>query len=98
MVEGSPDAPIITLPVSSPNVSIKRQIGKLKKYDPTTCCLKIIRARERHYIMIKRPIHHENIAINRAAKYAKQKLTKLKGEINKSRIIVETLSQQSIEQ
>ena len=46
--------------------------------------------------MIKRTIHHENIAIlnvyepnNRAAKYVKQKLTELKGEINKSIIIAE---------
>lgn len=60
---------------------------------------KINRGKEKHYIMIKRSIHQEVIAIlnmyaenNRTVQYVKQKLIELKGEIHKPPIIVRDLN------
>lgn len=49
--------------------------------------------KKRHFVMIKRPIHQEDITSinapnNSVPKYIKQKLTQLKGEIDNSSIIV----------
>ena len=56
---------------------------------------KIIRDKERHYIMIKGSVHQENITIlnmyasnNRASNYVRQKPIELQGEIDDSIIIV----------
>ena len=56
---------------------------------------KITRNREWYYIMMKESIHQEDIAFlnvyapnHRTAKYVNQKLIELKGEIDKSTIIV----------
>lgn len=57
---------------------------------------RITRDKEKHYIMLKASTNQENIAIlnvctsnNRTAECMKQNLIKLKGEVDKSTIIVE---------
>lgn len=70
-------------------------LGGCAVQDSAIKCIRGLRARKLSGVRIKRSIHQEDIAIpnactqnHRAPRYIKQKLTEMKGQVDKSTVIV----------